>query len=80
MRYGFGRGLGFEPPGGMGAVMATTLEGLPDQVRAHVVKMRELIGTIENSPVSEVVTAIVALKAEVELLVADANAASGRRM
>ena len=60
--------------------MATGLEGLPDVVRAHAVKMSELVQIIENAPLSHVVQAVVALKAEISALVADANRASIRRV
>ncbi len=59
--------------------MTTTLEALPDQVRSHVHKMRDLVRMIENARLNEVDNAIENLKAELDTLMVLANNASGRR-
>ena len=59
--------------------MAATLEALPDQVRTHVHKMRDLVRIIENARLNEVANAIENLKVELDTLMAIANKASGRR-
>jgi len=46
--------------------MTTTREALPEQVRIQVLKMRDLVRTIENAPLNEVVAAIENLKAEID--------------
>jgi hypothetical protein len=60
--------------------MTKTLEALPEQVRIHVLKMRELVDTIENARLNEVVIAIENLKAEIDTLLAHAMEAAGRRI
>jgi len=57
--------------------MTTTREALPEQVRIQVLKMRDLVRTIENAPLNEVVAAIENLKAEIDTLMAHAMEASG---
>src|SRR6267154_5652307 len=60
-----------------GLRMTTTREALPEQVRIQVLKMRDLVRTIENAPLNEVVAAIENLKAEIDTLMAHAMEASG---
>jgi len=60
--------------------MTTTLEALPEQVRIHVLKMRDLVRTIENARLNEVVIAVEDLKAEIDMLMAHAMEAAGRRV
>ena len=57
--------------------MTTTREALPEQVRIQVLKMRDLVRTIENAPLNEVIAAIENLKAEIDTLMAHAMEASG---
>jgi hypothetical protein len=59
--------------------MTTTKEALPEQVRTHVHKMRDLVRIIENARLNEVANAIENLKAELDTLMAIANKASGHR-
>jgi hypothetical protein len=56
--------------------MTTELEALPDRARSQAVKMRELLKTIENAPLNEIVPAIARLKEEIETLFTLANKAS----
>ena len=51
----------------------------PDDVRSRAVKMRDLLRTIQNAPLAEVVTATAKLGEEIEGLIALANAASAIR-
>ena len=54
-------------------------DDLAEKVRAHAVKMRDLMFRIENAPVQRAGAAIEEMKAEVEALAATADQASAAK-
>jgi hypothetical protein len=58
--------------------MLSELTALPDKVRAHAAKLRDLVHKVEKTPLHEVHHVLKQLRTEIEALTTLANKASSR--